>query len=97
VVPRPISDFLAGARDVDAFFLSNVFDWMRPEERAALCERVVASASPRAAVVFRNMLSTPPLPASFSERLAVDVAWSQALHRQERSMSYQRVTLGAVS
>jgi S-adenosylmethionine:diacylglycerol 3-amino-3-carboxypropyl transferase len=96
VAPQPIGAFLDGARGIDAFFLSNVFDWMKPEERAELCARMLEAAAPGAAVLFRNMLSTPALPPSFVERLRVDAEESAALHRRERSMSYQRVTSGVI-
>jgi S-adenosylmethionine:diacylglycerol 3-amino-3-carboxypropyl transferase len=96
VAAQPIGAFLAGRRGVDAFFLSNVFDWMKPEDRAELCARMTEAAAPGAAVLFRNMLSTPALPASFVERLRVDADESAALHRRERSMSYQRITSGAL-
>ena len=94
VVAAGIAQFLEHQRGVDAFSLSNVFDWLPPDGRAQLCAAIRRAASPGAVVVYRNMLSAPKLPDDFP--LQVDAARSAALHELERSMSYQRVTCGVL-
>jgi S-adenosylmethionine:diacylglycerol 3-amino-3-carboxypropyl transferase len=96
VVTAPIEGYLQRAEGVDAFFLSNVFDWLPPDGKAALGRAILRSASPRAVVLWRNMLSAAAPPAELAGRLAIDAEASAALHAMERSMSYQRVTLGTV-
>jgi S-adenosylmethionine:diacylglycerol 3-amino-3-carboxypropyl transferase len=96
VVARPLEECLEEERGVEAFVLSNVFDWMSAPQRERLCAAILRAAAPRAQVIFRNMLSAPPLPQSFAERFAVDAEASRALHQMERSMAYQRVTTGVL-
>ncbi len=97
VVPAPIGAFLERAEGIDAFFLSNVFDWLKADDRAPVARAILRSASPGAAVLWRNMLSVGAMPPELTERLAIDPARCAALHAMERSMSYQRITLGALS
>jgi S-adenosylmethionine:diacylglycerol 3-amino-3-carboxypropyl transferase len=96
VVPRPIEEFLAEDSGVDAFFLSNVFDWLTDEQRERLCRGVLSASAPGAALAYRNMLSAPALPAEFLERFRVDEGASLALIEIERSMSYRRVIVGEI-
>jgi S-adenosylmethionine:diacylglycerol 3-amino-3-carboxypropyl transferase len=96
VVPRPVEDFLVEEAGIDAFFLSNVFDWLTPEQRERLCRAVISASAPGAALAYRSMLSPPALPAEFLERVRVDEGASRALLEIERSMSYGRVTLGEI-
>ncbi len=97
VVPSPLEHFLPAVQGIDAFFLSNVFDWAQPAQARTLGEAVVHAAAPGAALLFRNMLSIPPLPDALSQRLQADPVQSGELHALERSMLYRRVYLGRLS
>lgn len=88
VVPRPIEDFLDETEDVDALFLSNVFDWLDAAGRERLCRAVEGAAAPGAVVLWRNMLAAHPLP--LAERLVPD----DVVH--DRSMLYRHVTAGVL-
>ncbi len=79
---------------IDAFFLSNVFDWADVEARQAICAAVAKAATPGATLLFRNMLAAPPLPADFG--FAADADRSAALTRLERAMLYRAVTVGQI-
>jgi S-adenosylmethionine-diacylglycerol 3-amino-3-carboxypropyl transferase len=95
VVPRPVEAFLRETESIDAFFLSNVFDWMTPAGREDLWASIVSSATPRAVLLFRNMLSAHP--PSLADRFHVDEAQSAASLELERSMLYQKITVGVLS
>jgi S-adenosylmethionine:diacylglycerol 3-amino-3-carboxypropyl transferase len=91
VVPGSLADFLGEARNVDGFFLSNVFDWASAEERERLAERMLAARRPGARLVYRHMLAEPPLPAAFSGRALLDAPLSAHVRSLERSMLYRAV------
>lgn len=97
VRPLTLDAFLASdeARGVEAFFLSNVFDWLDATGRARLCEGLLAAAAPGAVVLWRNMLADHALPASFAERFVPEPD-KEALAALDRSMLYRRITAGVL-
>jgi S-adenosylmethionine:diacylglycerol 3-amino-3-carboxypropyl transferase len=97
IVPRSLEAFLLEEGGIDAFFLSNVFDWMSEPDRARLCELVLRAASPRATILWRNMLSAHPLPTFFARRFARNDELSAELVDLERSMMYRRISAGELS
>jgi len=97
IVPRSLEAFLLEETGIDAFFLSNVFDWMGEPGRARLCELVLRAASPRATILYRNMLSAHPLPHFFARRFARNDEVSAELVDLERSMMYRRISAGELS
>ena len=97
IAPMPLEKFLIETGGVDAFFLSNVFDWMPAPARARLCDLVVRSGAKRSTVLYRNMLSAHPLPRSFAERFHRQDEISAELADLERSMMYRRITAGELS
>ncbi len=97
VIPRTLQHVLPELSSVDAFFLSNVFDWAREAERHSICEAILKAASDHAAVLYRNMLSRHPLPGFFMERFMVDESRSSEMAGLERSMMYQRITVGTLT
>jgi S-adenosylmethionine:diacylglycerol 3-amino-3-carboxypropyl transferase len=97
VSPMPLEKLLVEVDAVDAFFLSNVFDWMPEAARATLGERIVRASAKRAALLFRNMLSSHPLAPPLSERFARHDELSAELAALERSMMYRRITMGEIA
>jgi S-adenosylmethionine-diacylglycerol 3-amino-3-carboxypropyl transferase len=93
----PLHVALESVRSVDAFFLSNVFDWCTPELMAASARAILQSARSGALVLHRNMLSARPLPAELAARYAHDVDRSRLLHARERSFLYRNVQLGRLA
>jgi len=58
------------AGDVTGFCLSNVGEWLSPDDFAALLKEVVRAAAPGAVVVFRNFVPRhPPVPPAFKDVL----------------------------
>ncbi|MFY0545536.1 DUF3419 family protein [Brevibacillus sp. H7] len=94
VVPATLQQVLPELQDVDAFYLSNVFDWASEKDRASICMGILQAASAGAVVLYRNMLSRHPLPSFFTEQLRVDEVRSAEMTALERSMMYQQITIG---
>ncbi|WP_035297736.1 DUF3419 family protein [Brevibacillus thermoruber] len=96
VLPLSLQQALPQMQGIDAFFLSNVFDWSDESQRAAICAAVLGAKSREAVLLYRNMLSAPPLPEAFRERLAVDEACSREMTGLDRSMMYRQITVGVL-
>lgn len=92
VVQASLADFLGDSGPLGGFFLSNVFDWAKPEERERIAERVLCARRPGAWLVFRHMLAAPPLPSVLKRRALLDRPLSAHLRGLERSMLYRSVT-----
>jgi S-adenosylmethionine:diacylglycerol 3-amino-3-carboxypropyl transferase len=97
IVPKSLEAFLFEERGIDAFFLSNVFDWMNEANRARLCELILKAGAKRAAILYRNMLSAHALPSFFGRRFARNDDLSAELMDLERSMMYRRISAGELS
>jgi len=97
VVPVPLEKFLLETSRIDAFFLSNVFDWMPAAARARVGELIVRAGAKRASVLYRNMLCAHPLASPFAERFFRHDELSAELADLERSMMYRRITAGELS
>jgi S-adenosylmethionine-diacylglycerol 3-amino-3-carboxypropyl transferase len=97
VVPMPLEKFLLEAGGIDAFFLSNVFDWMTEAGSARLGEVIVRSGARRAWILYRNMLSAHPLRGPLADRFIRHGELSAELAELERSMMYRRISAGELS
>lgn len=97
VVAEPLEVCLPRLRSVDAFFLSNVFDWADAAARERIVEAAHACHAPSALFVYRNMLASPPMPQRFAESVEVDASLSQAMEGIERSMLYRSITCGVMA
>ena len=80
----------------DAFFLSNAFDWMSPQSIERTWLAMSNAAAPGAVVLFRNMLSTAPVPHIAVERFTIDRELSERCTGLERSMMYEKLTVGVI-
>jgi S-adenosylmethionine:diacylglycerol 3-amino-3-carboxypropyl transferase len=96
VHPVSIQSFLKEAEVIDAFYLSNIFDWASTEETIQICKAILAAKSKDAMVLFRNMLSVSKLPNFFQEQFVINRELSEECLRLERSMLYQKLTLGCL-
>ncbi len=94
IVCAPLGQWLANARNIDAFFLSNVFDWADAERREQIASAVVTAGHPGSRVLFRHMLARPTLPPTFQARLELCPDSTESLLRHERSMSYRAICSG---
>ncbi|RFB18455.1 DUF3419 family protein [Bacillus sp. HNG] len=92
--PVSIQELLRKERSIDAFYLSNVFDWADVKGKELLCNGILPAKSAKAIVLFRNMLSTSQLPEDFMKQFSCDEELSERCEGLERSMLYQKITVG---
>ncbi|MFT4415857.1 DUF3419 family protein [Fredinandcohnia humi] len=91
---RSLQEVLRTEKQVDAFYLSNVFDWATETGKEEICRGMLDSKSDDAVVLYRNMLSSSPLPTFFQNRFVIHKEQSAYYEKMERSMLYQKVTVG---
>lgn len=89
-----IQEILNKENSIDAFYLSNIFDWADEEGKKGICNKILQAKSEKAVVLFRNMLSTSQLPASFMEHFTPDEELSKRCEGLDRSLLYQKITVG---
>ncbi len=89
-----IQELLSKGHSIDAFYLSNVFDWADVNGKEAICNGILRAKSDKAVVMFRNMLSTSQLPDDFMKQFIRDEELSTHCEGLERSMLYQKITVG---
>jgi S-adenosylmethionine-diacylglycerol 3-amino-3-carboxypropyl transferase len=77
-------------RSVHGFALSNVCEWMAPDEIDALFREVLRTAAPGARLVYRNFLGWTTLP-EWCGRVVPDDALGARLTRDDRSVVQRRV------
>ncbi|MEK5443973.1 MULTISPECIES: DUF3419 family protein [unclassified Fredinandcohnia] len=90
IYPVSIQSLLEKENSIDAFYLSNVFDWADEKGKASICCRVIQAKSANSVLMFRNMLSMSTLP----DRFIRDEELSLRCETLERSMLYQKITVG---
>jgi S-adenosylmethionine-diacylglycerol 3-amino-3-carboxypropyl transferase len=75
---------------VHGFALSNICEWMTPEQIDALFREVVRTAAPGARLVYRNFVGWTELPV-WCERVVPDETLGARLSREDRSVVQRRV------
>ncbi|MEH7385572.1 DUF3419 family protein [Bacillus sp. JJ1521] len=92
--PVSIQELLRKEDSIDAFYLSNVFDWADLDGKEAICKGILQAKSDMAVVLFRNMLSISQMPNVFIKQFYRDEELSKYCEGLERSMLYQKVIVG---
>lgn len=92
--PVALQCFLENTEAIDAFYLSNIFDWENYEGIQRICKGILSAKSKDATVLYRNMLSVQSMPQMFLEQLEMNHELSEECRKMERSMLYQKVTVG---
>ncbi|MFS0824404.1 DUF3419 family protein [Bacillus sp. 1P02SD] len=92
--PVSIQEILRKEQSIDTFYLSNVFDWADVKGRELICNGILQAKSDKAIVMYRNMLSTSQLPEDFMKQFICDEELSKRCEELERSMLYQKITVG---
>ncbi|MBX7230002.1 MAG: BtaA family protein [Burkholderiaceae bacterium] len=96
VINNSLQSGLQKLADIDAFFLSNVFDWGKEADRFSVCDAVLKAKSDEALLLYRNMYSQVSLSPMLVDRFDADEVLSRELHWMERSMLYRRLTAGVL-
>jgi S-adenosylmethionine-diacylglycerol 3-amino-3-carboxypropyl transferase len=77
----------------DAVHLSNILDWLSPDEAAATLDGAARALRPGGQVVIRQLNSTLDIPAS-GPMFEWDAAAARGLHARDRSFFYRALHLG---
>ena len=84
-----IEDFLAEAPRVDAWNLSDIFEYMPVADYHELLERIVAASNPGARIAYWNMLARRRRPDSMADRLRSLDALAASLHARDKAFFYR--------
>jgi len=80
----------------DGFNLSDIFEYMTPEEHETSYARVLAQARPGARLVYWNMLAPRARPARLAARARPMEDLARSLHARDRAWFYQRLHVDEV-
>ncbi|HEY6194166.1 MAG TPA: DUF3419 family protein [Candidatus Eisenbacteria bacterium] len=94
LVRAPVDDAATGR--FDGFNLSDLFEYMSPAEHAACYARLVASAAPRARLVYWNMLVPRGIPDGVAGRVHPLEELAASLHARDRAWFYSRLHVDEV-
>ncbi len=88
----PLEDFLAeaGPRAIDHFNLSDIFEYMSPENYHALLARLVAAGRPGGRLAYWNMLAPRSRPESMAGELRPLDDLAARLHGEDKAFFYSR-------
>lgn len=94
-----IEEYLDAHRDVrmDRFNLSDIFEYMSPENYQRLLERLIAASNPGARLAYWNMLAPRSRPDALAARLRPNDARAKELFAQDRAWFYSRFVLEETS
>lgn len=86
----PLEDFLAQHRpgSLSKFNLSDIFEYLSPENTESLLGKIAASARPGARLAYWNMLAPRCAPATLRDRLKPDQTLSSRLILQDKAFFY---------
>ena len=95
---QSIEDFLASRepRSVDRFNLSDIFEYMSPENYRRLLEQIVAGARPGGRLAYWNMLAPRSRPEALADRLKPLTELAARLHAQDKAFFYSRFVVEEV-
>jgi S-adenosylmethionine-diacylglycerol 3-amino-3-carboxypropyl transferase len=95
---QSVEDFLASRepRSVDRFNLSDIFEYMSPENYHRLLEQIVAGARPGGRLAYWNMLAPRSRPESMANRLRPLPELAGRLHLQDKAFFYSRFVVEEV-
>lgn len=99
MVDGSYGDFLktCAAASFDGFALSNICEWLTPEQVDELFAEIVRTARPGARLVFRNFVGWTDLPARWSDILIEDSDLGERLIAKDRSAVQRRFVICRVA
>ncbi len=95
---QSIEDFLASRepRSVDRFNLSDIFEYMSPDNYRRLLEQITAGARPGGRLAYWNMLAPRSRPDALADRLRPLTELAGRLHLQDKAFFYSRFVVEEV-
>jgi S-adenosylmethionine-diacylglycerol 3-amino-3-carboxypropyl transferase len=99
LVDGSMTDYLRILPDesVTGFSLSNICEWLAPNEVDALFAEIVRVAAPGATVCFRNFVGWTEVPARFQHLVREDRALGDELTKRDRSVVARRIAVCRVT
>ncbi len=99
LVDGSFGDYLKTCADasLDGFALSNICEWLTPEQIDDLLTEIVRTARPGARLVFRNFVGWTDLPSRWTGILTEDAELGERLIAQDRSAVQRRFVICRVA
>lgn len=94
LVNSPLQSFLSRTTGVEAYFISNVFDWGRPSDHLALQRSIRFSAASGAIILTRNMYKAFVFDRNILTGYAVSKDMTRMARVTDRSVLYRDITVG---
>ncbi len=93
-----VEEFLdmAGPGSIDRFNLSDIFEYMSPQNYEALLGRLLEAARPGGRLLYWNMLAPRHRPESLAERLAPQADLAQRLLAEDKAFFYSDLVIEEV-
>ena len=83
-------------RTVDAFYLSDIFELVDPDDYEAILVEIARTGRPGARLCYWNNLVPRMRPASMADRLSSEMDVADRLHAEDRAFVYSRFVVEAV-
>lgn len=93
---QSLEEFAASGETVDAFNLSNVFEYMSEDEFARTYERLIGCARSGARLLYWNMMVPRSVPPSLAARVLPMADLGEELHARDKAFFYSRVVVEEV-
>lgn len=94
LINSTLQSFLTKTSNVGAYFLSNVFDWGRPSDHAALQRSILASADTRAIMLTRSMYQPFTFDREILSGYEVECKFTDMARATDRSVLYRDIKVG---
>jgi S-adenosylmethionine-diacylglycerol 3-amino-3-carboxypropyl transferase len=90
-----MTEYLRTLRDgsVSVFSLSNICEWLAPNDLDSLFAEIVRTAAPGARLCFRNFVGWTEVPERFRDVIVEDRALGERLTPRDRSVVLRRVAI----
>lgn len=98
IVNAPLEQTLTPTgRSFDAFNLSDIFEYMSPENYQSLLEQITRNASHGARLAYWNMLAPRSRPESMADTISPMTDLSERLHQQDKAFFYSRFVVESIT
>ena len=93
---QSLEDFIASGEEIDAFNLSDIFEYMSEQAYESLYVRLLDCAKSGSRIAYWNMLAPRARPESVAHRVRQDPQRSSQMHARDKAFFYSRFVLERV-
>lgn len=93
---QSVEDFVAGGEKVDAFNLSDIFEYMSIDTYTELYGQLMLASNPGARLAYWNMMVPRSLPEVYADRVIQHTALAHNLFLQDKAFFYSRFVIEEV-